>query len=340
MNMDLQLGILKPPEDRLSPWEWVRRNLFSGWMNAALTIITITVLAWLITSIVRWALSAQWGVVVNNPRLWIVGLMPVDLAPRASWAGGLVVAAGILTIVGVRVRVPPRPLLGLWGGTLIAVIWLMAPVRLDQVGGLYLTVLLAASGIALSFPIGVLVGLGRVSQLPVIRGVAATYIEVIRGIPLVTVLLWFSVFATLVSGDALSRVERAIIAITVFTSAYVGEIVRAGILSVPRGQVEAARALGLSQLQTMRSVVLPQAFKNMIPALVGQFISLFKDTTLTVIIGLTDLVGIGRALLAITTYLHDVREVYVFLLIVFFVFSSTMSYGSRRLERRLGLGER
>lgn len=339
-GMDAHLGILTPPEDRLSPWEWVRRNLFSGWMNAALTIITITVLAWLITSIVRWALSAQWGVVVNNPRLWIVGLMPVELAPRAYWAGGLVVAAGILTIVGVRVRVPPRPLLGLWGGTLIAVIWLMAPVRLDQVGGLYLTVLLAASGIALSFPIGVLVGLGRVSQLPVIRGVAATYIEVIRGIPLVTVLLWFSVFATLVSGDALSRVERAIIAITVFTSAYVGEIVRAGILSVPRGQVEAARALGLSQLQTMRSIVLPQAFKNMLPALVGQFISLFKDTTLTVIIGLTDLVGIGRALLAITTYLHDVRQAYVFLLIVFFVFSSTMSYGSRRLERQLGLGER
>lgn len=338
--MASQLGVLAPPEDRLSAWEWLRRNLFAGWWNAALTLITVTVLLRVVTSIVGWTLTAHWDVVTKNPRFWIVGLMPSDVAPRAYWAGGLVVVAIVLTIVGVRVGVSNRRLIGLWGGILIAVLWLMAPIRLDQIGGLYLTILLAAAGIALSFPIGVLLGLGRVSQLPVIRGVAATYIEAIRGIPLVTVLLWFSVFASLVSGDALSRVERALIAITVFTSAYVGEIVRAGILSVPRGQIEAARALGLSPFQTMRAIVLPQAVKNMIPALVGQFITLFKDTSLIVIIGLTELVGIGRALLAITVYLHDVREVYVFLLIVFFVFSSAMSYGSRQLERRLGLGER
>jgi len=109
---------------------------------------------------------------------------------------------------------------------------------------------------------------------------------------------------------------------------------------VPRGQVEAARAVGLSPVQTMWHIVLPQAIKNMIPALVGQFISLFKDTSLAVIIGLSELVGTGRALLAITQYLHDVREVYVFLLVVYFVFSYAMSSASRRLERRLGLGER
>jgi len=130
------------------------------------------------------------------------------------------------------------------------------------------------------------------------------------------------------------------VAMIVFTSAYVGEIVRAGIQSVPRGQMEAARAVGLSGLATMRHVVLPQAVKNMIPALVGQFISLFKDTSLTVIIGLTELVGTGRALLAITQYLHDVREVYVFLLLTYFAFSYAMSSASRKLEQRLGLGER
>ncbi len=182
---------------------------------------------------------------------------------------------------------------------------------------------LAVVAIAGSFPIGVLVGMGRVSQLPVVRALSALHIELIRGIPFITVLLWFSVFVTLVSGDALSRVQRAMVAMIIFTSAYVGEIVRAGIQSVPRGQMEAA-----------------QAVKNMIPALVGQFISLFKDTSLTVIIGLTELVGIGRALLAITQYLHDVREVYTFLLVVYFVFSYVMSTGSRRLEKRLGLGER
>lgn len=338
--MATHLDVIAPPEDRLTPWAWVHRNLFAGWFNTALTFVTLSALTPLVVSIVRWAFDAHWGVVVDNPRLWLIGLMPLDLARRAYWAGGLIVAAALLTAIGARVRVPARRLGALWIGILVAVLWVMSRVRLDQIGGLYLTVLLAAAAIALSFPIGVLVGLGRVSNLPVIRGVAAAYIEMIRGIPLVTVLLWFSIFVTLVSGDALSRVERAIIAMTVFTSAYVGEIVRAGILSVPRGQVEAARALGLSSIQTMRAIVLPQAVKNMIPALVGQFITLFKDTSLTVIIGLTELVGIGRAILAITTYLQDVREEYFFLLVVFFVFSSMMSYGSRVLERRLGLGER
>lgn len=246
----------------------------------------------------------------------------------------------LLTVLGVRARVPFVRLVGAWGGILGGAIWVMSPVRLDQLGGLYLTLLLAAVGIIGSFPVGVVVGLGRVSRLPVVRVLATCYIEMIRGIPLITVLLWFSVFVTLVSGDALSRVQRAMVAIIVFTSAYVGEIVRAGIQAVPRGQVEGARAIGLSGLQAMRYIVLPQAVKNMIPALVGQFISLFKDTSLTVIIGLTELVGTGRALLAITQYLQDVREVYVFLLMVYFVFSYAMSRGSRQLERRLGFGER
>ncbi len=338
--MVTRVEALLPPDERLTPWAWARRNLFDGWWNAALTILTAGALIFAASTILRWALAADWTIVTDNPRFWLIGLMPVELARRAYWAGGLVAVAVVLTAVGVRLRVRPRVLLGLWAGILIAVVWVMSPVRLDQIGGLYLTLLLAVVAISFSFPIGVLVGVGRVSRLPVIRGVSTLYIELIRGIPLITVLLWFFTFVTLVSGDALTRVERAMIAMTIFTSAYVGEIVRAGIQSVPRGQVEAARAVGLSSVQTMRFIVLPQAVKNMIPSLVGQFISLFKDTSLTVIIGLSELVGAGRSLLAITRYLHDVREVYVFLLIVFFVFSYAMSYGSRTLEKRLGLGER
>lgn len=338
--MVTRVEALLPPDERFTPWAWARRNLFDGWWNAALTILTAGALIFAASTILRWALAADWTVVTDNPRFWLIGLMPVELARRAYWAGGLVVVAVLLTAMGVRLRVRPRALLGLWAGILIAVVWVMSPVRLDQIGGLYLTLLLAVVAISFSFPIGVLVGVGRVSRLPVIRGVSTLYIELIRGIPLITLLLWFFVFVTLVSGDALTRVQRAMIAMTIFTSAYVGEIVRAGIQSVPRGQVEAARAVGLSSVQTMRYIVLPQAVKNMIPSLVGQFISLFKDTSLTVIIGLSELVGAGRSLLAITRYLHDVREVYVFLLIVFFVFSYAMSYGSRVLEKRLGLGER
>lgn len=338
--MVTRVEVLPPLEEQLSPWQWLRQNFFDGWLNTALTVLTIVGL-WLVGSaIVQWARHAHWAVVADNLRLWLIGLMPVEFAWRAYWAGGLVVIAVALTVLGVRLRVPARVLVGLWGGMLLVTVWVMSPIRLDQIGGLYLTLLLAIFSIGLSFPVGVLAGLGRVSRLPAIRGFSILYIEVIRGIPLITVLLWFSVFMTLVSGEVLTKVERAMIALTIFSSAYVGEIVRAGIESVPRGQVEAARAVGLSAMQTMRHIVLPQAVKNMIPALVGQFISLFKDTSLTVIIGLSELVGTGRSLLAITDYLHDVREVYVFALVVFFAFSYTMSYGSRVLEKRLGLGER
>ncbi len=338
--MAARVEVLVPPEERLSTWQWARRNLFDGLWNSLLTLLTVAALLFFASMILRWAARAHWSVITDNPRFWLMGLMPVELAPRAFWAGGLVAAAALLTLGGVRVRVAPRVLFGLWVGIIIAVIWVMSPVRLDQIGGLYLTLLLAVVSISLSFPIGALVGMGRVSRLPAIRGFSILYIELIRGIPLITMLLWFFVFVTLLSGDAITRVMRAMIGLTIFTSAYVGEIVRAGIQSVPRGQTEAARAMGLSSVQTMRFIVLPQAVKNMIPSLVGQFISLFKDTSLTVIIGLSDLVGTGRSLLAITRYLHDTREVYVFLLVVYFIFSSLMSYGSRILEKRLGLGER
>lgn len=338
--MEARVEAMGPPGERLGALEWLHRNLFDGWGNTVLTLATGAVLVGVLRVVVRWAIHAHWDVVTENPRFWMVGLLPIPQVWRAWWAGGLVAMAVVLTAAGARAGVARRVHVGLWTGTLVAVVWLFTPIRLDQIGGLYLTLLLALVAISLSFPIGVLVGVGRVSTLPAIRLVCTAYIECIRGIPLITMLLWFSVFVSLVSGDALSKVQRAMIAMTIFSSAYVAETMRGGILSVPRGQTEAARALGLSGWQTMVSIVLPQAFKNMIPALVGQFIGLFKDTSLTVIIGLSEMLGIGRSLLAIPKYLHDVREVYVFALVVFFVFSYAMSSGSRALERRLGLGER
>lgn len=338
--MATHVEVLAPPDQRLGPLAWLQQNLFAGPWNTLLTVLTSTLLTAGAVRLVTWALRAHWSVVADNPRFWLVGPMPVEYAVRAYWAGGLIVAAALLTVLGLRVHVRQRVLVTLWAAILAGAVWVMSPVRLDQIGGLYLTLLLATVGIGASFPIGVFVGVGRVSRLPVVRTASVLYIELIRGVPFITMLLWFSVFVTLVSGDSLGRVQRAMIAMTVFTSAYVAEIVRAGIQSVPRGQAEAARAVGLSAFQTMRHIVLPQAIRNMIPALVGQFISLFKDTSLAVIIGLTELVGTGRALLAITAYLHDVREVYVFLIAVYFIFAYAMSYASRRLERRLGLGER
>ncbi len=338
--MATHAAAVPPPVERLTPLTWAHRNLFDGWLNTALTLGVLAVLWWFGGILWRWALAAHWNVVTDNLRLWVVGLLPLPQVWRAWWAGGLMLAAAALTLVGARAGVRPRALFGLWGGTVLSVVWLFSPIRLDQIGGLYLTLLLAAVSIGASFPIGVLVGIGRTSRLPVVRLFCTAYIEAIRGIPLITVLLWFSIFVSLLSGESMPRVARAMIGMTVFASAYVGEIMRAGIQSVGRGQTEAARAVGLSGWKTMLFIVLPQAFKNMIPALVGQFISLFKDTSLTVIIGLSDLLGIGRSLLALPEYLHDVREVYVFALVVFFVFSYVLSVGSRRLERTLGLGER
>ncbi len=338
--MAARLHTLAAPPDRPSPLQWLRRNLFDGLWNSVLTVVTAAFLFWIAAAVAGWARAAHWNVITDNLRFWLVGLMPVELVPRALWAGGLVAVMLALTVAGRRLRVPVRILAGAWGGIVVAVLWIMSPIRLDQVGGFYLTILLAVVAISASFPVGVLVGIGRVSPLPVVRYAATAYIELIRGIPFIAVLLWFSIFVSLVSGDALTKVQRAMIAMTIFSSAYVGEIMRAGIEGIPRGQVEAARAVGLSGARTMWHIVLPQAFRNMIPALVGQFISLFKDTSLTVIIGLTELVGTGRALLSITNYLHDVREVYVFLLVVFFICSYTLSSASRRLEKRLGLGER
>src|SRR3990170_1534414 len=169
--MATRVEVLPAPEERLSAWQWARRNLFDGWLNTLLTLLTGAALVSFVSAILRWAARAHWSVITDNPRFWLMGLMPVELAPRAFWAGGLVAAAALLTLGGVRVRVAPRVLFGLWVGIIIA-------------------------------------------------------------------------------------------------AAYVGEIVRAGIQSVPRGQTEAARAVGLSAVQTMRFIVLPQAVKNMIPSLV------------------------------------------------------------------------
>jgi general L-amino acid transport system permease protein len=331
---------LPPSGQRPDALTWIHDNLFDGWLNTVLTVVVGAAVIWFAGILWRWAATAHWEIVTRNPRLWLVGLLPLAHVWRAWWAGGLVLVAAALTAAGMRAGVGARTLGALWAGIAVAVMWLFSPIRLDQIGGLYLTLLLALVSISASFPIGVLAGIGRTSRLPVIRLFCTAYIEGVRGIPLITVLLWFSIFVSLLSGETVPRVMRAMIGMTIFSSAYVGEIMRAGIQSVGRGQTEAARALGLPGWQAMLHIVLPQAFKNMIPALVGQFISLFKDTTLTVIVGLSDLLGVGRALLALPEYLHDVKEVYVFALVVFFVFSSAMSYGSRVLERRLGLGER
>jgi len=209
-------------------------------------------------------------------------------------------------------------------------------------GGLLLTFLIATFGIVLSFPFGVLLALGRRSSLPALRILSTAYIELIRGVPLITIIFMADLLLPLfLPGDVrIDRLARAIGGITLFSAAYVAENVRGGLQAIPSGQIEAAHALGLGSIQTTRLVVLPQALRAVIPANVGLFISLLKDTTLVVIVGLLELLGIGRAVLAQPQWFGAQLEVYVFVAAVFFVLCSALSRASYRLEASLGVGTR
>jgi general L-amino acid transport system permease protein len=262
------------------------------------------------------------------------------------------VAAMIAGIVGrlIGPRLPGRagPLLVLVAivGFTVLILFLRVPIDVTDWGGLMLNVFLAVAGITLCFPLGLLLALGRRSTLPLIHSLSVVYIELFRGVPLYVLLFlaYFVVPLFLPSDTANpSLVLRAIVAMTLFTAAYVAEIVRGGLQSLPRGQTEAAQALGLSPVKTMGLVVLPQALRNVIPALVGQFISLFKDTTLAAAaMGLLDALNVYKVATAQPAFEGQglTGETLAFVMLLFWVGCITMSRESQRLERKLGVGTR
>ncbi|HEX6285864.1 MAG TPA: amino acid ABC transporter permease [Acidimicrobiia bacterium] len=238
-----------------------------------------------------------------------------------------------------------------WGWAIVAglfvgsyLVMVGGGVGYDSWGGLYLNIFLTVAGITLAFPLGMLLALGRRSSLPALKVSSITYIEFIRGVPLITLLLLGAFALGFFLPDALqpSRTTRILIAIAMFEAAYIAEVVRGGFAAVPKGQVEAAQAVGLSPWKQTRLVVLPQALRATIPAMVGQFISLFKDTTLVVIVALVDILGASQNANAQPEFfgqgLH--RVTLPFVAMAFWVGSYTMSREARRLERRLGVGER
>jgi general L-amino acid transport system permease protein len=211
-------------------------------------------------------------------------------------------------------------------------------------GGLQLNLFLTFAGILIAFPFGLLLAMGRRSSLPVIRTISVGYIELVRGVPLITVLIAgaFAIGFIIPRDIRPGFVTRMLIAIIAFEAAYIAEVVRGGLQAVPRGQVEAAQAVGLAPWKTMRLIVLPQALRATIPAMVGQFISLFKDTTLVAVLGITELLDATFIVNSQTAYLGKGLFVVTlsFAALVFWVGCYTMSRESRRLERRLGVGER
>ncbi len=208
-------------------------------------------------------------------------------------------------------------------------------------GGLLLTLILAAIGILACFPLGVLLALGRRSQLPAIRWVSTIYIETVRGVPLITLLFMGSLLLPIfMPGDfQLDKVIRAMVVLTLFSAAYMAENVRGGLQAIPPGQVEAAQAVGLTYPKTMLFIDLPQALRSVIPAIVGQFIALFKDTSLVSVVGLLDLLGIGRSILGNPDWQGLQPEVYLFIAVIYFIFCYAMSFVSQKVEADLGIGK-
>ena len=209
-------------------------------------------------------------------------------------------------------------------------------------GGLLVTLILAVGGVVLSFPIGILLALGRRSSLPVVKAFSTGVIELIRGVPLITILFMFSLILQvfLPVGSRFDRLLRALMAITIFSAAYTAENIRGGLQAVPPGQVEAAKAVGMNSIIINIFIVLPQAIRAVIPAIVGQFISLFKDTTLVIILGINELLGIGRSVVnADPEFIQLQLEVYLFIAAIFWIISYAMSYSSRKLEDSLGVGD-
>jgi general L-amino acid transport system permease protein len=283
-------------------------------------------------------LLVGWG-----ERLWLTGLalslfggLGFGWAVRASRSNTQSLKRALIVLW----LLLPLVVVGLLGG--VPGIALLAPIETHQWGGLMLTFLLAFVSIAASFPLGVLLALGRQSSLPVIRWICISYIEVIRGVPLITVLFMASLMLPffLPSGWRVDHVLRAITAFTLFTAAYIAENVRGGLQSIPRGQIEAARAQGLSPPLVTLLIVLPQALRAVIPANVGQFISLFKDTSLVFIVPLLDFLRISLNIIENPKWGGPVREMLLFVAIVYWLFTYFMAHMSRRLERVLGVGER
>ena len=219
----------------------------------------------------------------------------------------------------------------------------LQPVSVIHWGGLMLNLLLAVAGIAISFPIGVALALGRRGNLPVVKLLCVAFIEIFRGVPLITLLFMSQTLVPLAFPKDFPQnsLFRAGIVITLFSAAYMAENIRGGLQAIHRGQAEAAASLGLPNWQITMFITLPQAIRNVIPAIVGQFISLFKDTSLVYIIGMLDVVEIGRAYIqGNPEFIPSAKELFIFLAFVFWIFTYNMSYVSRRIEQNLGVGRR
>lgn len=339
---------------------WIRRNLFADWRSTLVTLFVLGLLAWVLPGFIRWMLidavirpdseacqaargvGACWGVVAEKYRIMLFGRYPFDEQWRPLVATSFMMGGLILSCV----RFFWKPWLALmWVGILALFFILMgggvfglSDVRTDLWGGLPLTVMLATLSIFLAFPLAVVVALGRRGRLPAIRTACIVYIELIRGVPLISVLFMASFMFPLFmpQGVTLDVLVRVIAGITLFAAAYMAEIIRGGLQAIPKGQLEAADTLGLTYWQTQRKIVLPQALAMVVPSIMNSFISVFKDTSLVSIVSLYELTGaLDMAINADADWKPFKLQGYVFIAIIYFIFCFSMSRYSRWVERQV-----
>ncbi|KAB2823701.1 amino acid ABC transporter permease [Aliivibrio finisterrensis] len=355
---------LPPPANTVGVVTWLKKNLFNSSINSILTLLIAYLAITGLWNVISWGLiNADWvgttrDACSNEGACWVMikvrweqfmyGFYPTDELWRPQLFYGLLAIFVVLlayehtpkkfAIWLVFVNIFPFfAAFLLYGG-----VFGLPVVDTHLWGGLLITLVIAIVGIVVSLPIGVALALGRRSEMPIIRSMCTIYIELWRGVPLITVLFMASVMLPLFlsEGMELDKLFRALIGVVLFSAAYMAEVVRGGLQAIPKGQYEAADALGLGYWKKMRLIILPQALKITIPSIVNTFIGLFKDTSLVLIIGMFDVLGIGQAANTDPEWLGFSTESYVFVALVFWVFCFSMSRYSIYLENKLHTGHK
>lgn len=416
------------PITTAGPVAWIKTNLFDGFLNSILTILSAVIVYWILSHLLTWAIHSSWTansltecrekialaygegttgacwavirerflqllygfypsdgywrinlalvlmlvaiapvLFTNLPRglLWFSAIYPA-LAFWLMWGGSIwgpiALMAGFVigVVVYAVVAKASSVLLGMIAGVVATLIWWLflaspvagvlaniipiglEPVESSKFGGFSLSIIIGVTGIAASFPIGVVLALGRQSNLLIVKSICVGFIEFIRGVPLITLLF---VASTLLNyfmppGTNFDLILRVVIMVTLFASAYMAEVIRGGLAALPKGQYEGADSLGLDYWQAQRLIIMPQALKISIPGIVSTFIGIFKDTTLVSIIGLLDPLGLSNAIRADQNWNGIVWELYAFIALMFFIFCFSMSRYSMYLERKLQTGHR
>jgi len=342
---------------------WLRANLFSSISSSIVSLLLISVLAKAFVSLVQWGywnavwlvpdnnpgacravrgLGACWAVIPEKLRFILFGTYPFNQQWRPALAMLIFIA---LFYVSSRPKWWRKELALIWAAALVLIgllmwggIFGMPYVSQDRWGGLPVTLILATFGLAFGFPLGIVVALGRRSKLPAIQSLSVLYVELIRGVPLISLLFMASVMFPLFMPDGVNidKLLRAQIAFILFAGAYLAEVIRGGLQAVPRGQHDAADALGLSYWKKNGLIILPQAIRHVIPPLVNTFIAFFKDTSLVLIIGIFDLLTTAKTAIIDPAWQSFSVEVYIFVALIYFAFCFAMSRYSRRLEAQDG----